>query len=348
MNFVESGIRIPLLIRERERSTSAFFRDRGQRYLVSIAYAPGAVDAAFAFAAAPTAAIAIVGRRPVIVLCERAMLRRAVQTATLRHAVKRNYAAATSAKKRALAKDQLGGTAETTSKPTSGTPPPPPPSSESSSSMLPVAAVGLVAAGGAAYYFDLIPGLSKEELKQDATKVEEKVQATTKEVEAKASAAATKVEEEVTKVVKEVEEKASEVAGKVKEEASALGNRVKSIHVPSTKRSPAEAPPPVEHPASGNRVSMKPQPSSAPSAAEAANELAEASMLETSATLAKAHRALRASFDETLFNDIENMSAPELRIRLIQLATEMEDRTKWEAVRLNEFLSMKEKETAEK
>lgn len=84
------------------------------------------------------------------------------------------------------------------------------------------------------------------------------------------------------------------------------------------------------------------------SAEAAAAELKQEAESATDGALRSAHRSLRANVDEAYLSDLEKLSIGELKIRLVQLAAEMEDRTKWEAVRLKEFLGMKEKETADK
>lgn len=90
-------------------------------------------------------------------------------------------------------------------------------------------------------------------------------------------------------------------------------------------------------------------PMSAPTtAANAMAELQSTTSLENSQTLAAAKAALRSDLDAEYFADLDKLSASELRVRVVQLATEMSDRTKWEAVRLKEFLAMKEKEAGEK
>ena len=90
-------------------------------------------------------------------------------------------------------------------------------------------------------------------------------------------------------------------------------------------------------------------PMSAISTAESAmSELQSTSTLQNSQTLAAANAALRSDLDMEYFKDIDALSESELRIRVVQLVTEMSDRTKWEAVRLKEFLAMKEKEVGEK
>ena len=83
-------------------------------------------------------------------------------------------------------------------------------------------------------------------------------------------------------------------------------------------------------------------------AANAMSELQSTNTLENSQTLAAARAALRSDLDADYFADLDKLSDSELRVRVVQLATEMSDRTKWEAVRLKEFLSMKEKEVGDK
>ena len=84
------------------------------------------------------------------------------------------------------------------------------------------------------------------------------------------------------------------------------------------------------------------------SATQALLELRSQIATESSQTLQVAHAALRSDLDQEYFQDLEDLSEKELRVRVVQLATEMSDRTKWEAVRLKEFLAMKEKEVGEK
>ena len=110
---------------------------------------------------------------------------------------------------------------------------------------------------------------------------------------------------------------------------------------PVPKPSPPEPIPELVVP-----VVLPPEPVHA-SVEDATRELQSARIDESSATLQKAHQALRASIDESLYSDLDNLSVSELKIRIIQLGTEMMERTKWEAVRLKEFLAMKEKEVAE-
>jgi mitofilin len=49
-----------------------------------------------------------------------------------------------------------------------------------------------------------------------------------------------------------------------------------------------------------------------------------------------------------ILKGLDDLSSSELRVKVVQLATEMGERAKWEAVRLREFLALKEKEVGEK
>ena len=152
------------------------------------------------------------------------------------------------------------------------------------------------------------------------------------------------------------------------------GNRVTTIVVPpidEENRPPQVVPADPEHPPNANKVTGLPFGGDADAAAggtggsgsaeesgqrehalvsaeEAAKEIASAAEGETEAKLRAAHKSLRADLDESYLADLDSLGERELRIRVVQLASEMDERTKWEAVRLKEFLSMKEKETAEK
>lgn len=64
--------------------------------------------------------------------------------------------------------------------------------------------------------------------------------------------------------------------------------------------------------------------------------------------LATAHSLSTTALDEKFLKELEGLTINDLKMRIVQLASEMNDRTKWEAVRLREFLAMKEKEISEK
>ena len=69
---------------------------------------------------------------------------------------------------------------------------------------------------------------------------------------------------------------------------------------------------------------------------------------ETSDVVRRANQEVLRSFDESLFEGLDDMTPAQLRARVMQLATEMKERTRWEALRLKEFLALKEKETADR
>jgi mitofilin len=64
--------------------------------------------------------------------------------------------------------------------------------------------------------------------------------------------------------------------------------------------------------------------------------------------LSQAHTLLTTALDEKFMKELEGLTIHDLKMRIVQLASEMNDRTRWEAVRLREFLAMKEKEIGEK
>lgn len=260
----------------------------------------------------------------------------------------------------------------------------PPSGGGGGSSALPIVALVAGAAGGA-YYMDLIPkdlmdmipglggGDGDKGAKEEAKKTE------VKKEEAAATPAAAVVEkkeekkEEKPAVVKKETKKAAKKE-KSKDDASPVGNRVVSIEAPPTSGRTMAPPTPVEHVPGGSRVSVekfssiyssKEEEAAAPPAEketpaptvptasiaiEAQKELSTPSVSSSKidVSLAMAHASMRASLDETFLKDLDSLSDGQLRVRIVQLASEMGERTKWEAVRLREFLAMKEKEVAER
>ena len=69
---------------------------------------------------------------------------------------------------------------------------------------------------------------------------------------------------------------------------------------------------------------------------------------ETAIAAAKALVETHTSLATSVIDDLDQMNTSQLKAKIFQLSAELQDRTKWEAVRLKEFLTMKEKETAEK
>lgn len=276
----------------------------------------------------------------------------------------------TSAQKRALQKEQISPLEKTSKPPTKTVSPPPPtasvpPSSSSSGNFLP-AVVGLIAVGvGGAYAMGIIPpdvlaalpGGKKDEEPNQSEK---------------------KVPKDETKV-----DKPDVLVDAEKTTTAATGNRVLNIHAPSTqgRRSDPIAVPP--HAMDGNRVSVKKfseyyggSPAEETDSKEAvagsenenvgksdpAKEITTAMISEAQKELKssgfgnnsidqeveKTYQMSKGTIDEAFLKDLEGLTMNELKIRIVQLASEMNDRTKWEAVRLREFLAMKEKEIAEK
>lgn len=149
------------------------------------------------------------------------------------------------------------------------------------------------------------------------------------------------------------------------------GNRVVQIHAPSSNGRQSEAVPIPEHPTNGNRVSVSLRPTgdnkaevkvspvpkvvmtvSVPSDVKGtlADDELKVSPLGPSridTELTKAEAAMKLAMENSL-KGLDELSPSELRVKVVQLATEMGERAKWEAVRLREFLSLKEKEVGEK
>lgn len=301
----------------------------------------------------------------------------------------------TAAQKRSLNKEQIGGK-DAKPKPSppvksptssssgsasggssSGSPPPPPPSTgggSGGSPIVPLVAFSAAAAGGA-YYMDLMPmeGLKNLISKEDK---EDKPVTVVEEVVADQKLDGNGNVDEKKDVEVETETEATEVKkeeDKVSESSVGNGNRVVSIQAPpSSGRSKADPPSPVQHNPDGNRVSVekfaniygssssnetpeeskevKSIPSTASVAAAAQEELTTSVTLTSTRiddALQQAHATMRATLNDSFLKDLDKLGESELRIRIIQLASEMGERTKWEAVRLREFLSMKEKEVAD-
>lgn len=237
----------------------------------------------------------------------------------------------------------------------------PPKSSRGKNRMLlPAAGATLMGGLGAAYYFELLP-LTSEEIEKT---VEEEVPKKVEEPEVEKALIPEKVEKLVEDPVKKkVEElvkvEASEAPIKRKTVSEGGGgNRVTQIVAPPVDEAnrPPQVVNPVLHDPQGSRVSMdvviSEQKAPIVTVDEAAKELqsAIATVEEEAASqaLRSAHRALRANLEEHLFKDLDSLTTSELKIRVVQLVTELQERTKWEAVRMKEFISMKEHETSEK
>jgi len=249
--------------------------------------------------------------------------------------------------------------------------------------ILGILALGAIGAGGA-YYMDMIPGTLKNAAKKSesggaekkaAPELKEVVEEVTHPEEAEGAATeevATEVTtEEAPPAVEETPEEPmtegteDDLPTEETEEEESLehpedGNRVdtdkissfyKTVSESRAKQQLEEAEEAAEKATQYNESyeTVPADPAAALSSATAAmNELQTTTSLESSHTLAAARAALRSDLDQEYFKDLDTLNASQLRVRVVQLATEMADRTKWEAVRLKEFLAMKEKEVGEK
>ena len=206
----------------------------------------------------------------------------------------------------------------------------PPSSTGGSSNALPVvAALALAGGGGLAYYMDLIPGLGGKEDKGIVSQ-----------------AKAGKIENgEAAKGIPAEDKEATPEESATRSEV-ATGNKVENIELPkgSSKSSPPLAV--TEHPVGGHKVLMKPASEHVPTADTALKELQTVLAKESSESLQETCEEL-SKIPSLNMDDLDSLTITQLKVRLVQLAKEMEDRTKWEAVRLKEFLAMKEKDTAE-
>ena len=150
------------------------------------------------------------------------------------------------------------------------------------------------------------------------------------------------------------------------EVASAAPHRVTTIDLPASMKNTAAkgaVPQVKEHPSDGHRVLMK-TAKEEPTTSENEEDEADAE-LETERALAALQTSVTAAATEALLashptmwtatsvasasaplGDLETLSVDQLKGRVVQLATELKDRTKWEALRLKEFLAMKEQEVS--
>jgi hypothetical protein len=274
----------------------------------------------------------------------------------------------TSAQKRALNKQQLEG--ETKAAATGGgdaiKPAAVPPASDGSGSGGGggggLVGILLLGAGGvgAAYYNDMIPKEYLPDFMKEQSKPTEKkknISAELKEAvkEVKAMQAAEKLAQEAGKV----EEAKSEPVETIEHPEN--GNRVTNEKIQSfySKVNDGRAKEDLEKAQEsavkatqyneGETVTITREVNTTlPSSASAIYELQSKSQSESSSAIALAQANLRSDLDQTFLQDLDTLSPTQLRTRLIQLVAEMSDRTKWEAIRIQEFLSLKEKEVGEK
>jgi len=78
------------------------------------------------------------------------------------------------------------------------------------------------------------------------------------------------------------------------------------------------------------------------------DELSAKKAQSSSRALRGARQAIQEQLEEQQnLRDLDSMTEEEqLNIKLVQLAQQLEERTKWEAVRMPEFMALKEKEVS--
>jgi len=213
---------------------------------------------------------------------------------------------------------------------------------------LPLLVLAGIGAGGAAYYNDMIPGLSmndtppkkvmqkEKELLQDV--VEEVVSTKTEST----SCSELTVTEEVKEAKKTVLPTGEEVVHKAVENAAARAAAESLEFVDSTASSSVPKVDIVSQPSVHDDMS---RPTASIGNYEITFSIDPESELRSSRTAMATSAPIPINIDgsDYLVN-IDSLTTPELRTRLVQLATEMSNRTKWEAARLNEFLTVKERE----
>ena len=213
---------------------------------------------------------------------------------------------------------------------------------------LPLLVLAGIGAGGAAYYNDMIPGLSmndtppkkvmqkEKELLQDV--VEEVVSTKTEST----SSSELTVTEEVKEAKKTVLPTGEEVVHKAVENAAARAAAESLEFVDSTASSSVPKVDTVSQPSVHDDMS---RPTASIGNYEITFSIDPESELRSSRTAMATSAPIPSNIDgsDYLVN-IDSLTTPELRTRLVQLATEMSNRTKWEAARLNEFLTVKERE----
>eukprot|EP00529_Nitzschia_sp_RCC80_P041700 CAMPEP_0113487524 /NCGR_PEP_ID=MMETSP0014_2-20120614/25552_1 /TAXON_ID=2857 /ORGANISM="Nitzschia sp." /LENGTH=631 /DNA_ID=CAMNT_0000381221 /DNA_START=198 /DNA_END=2090 /DNA_ORIENTATION=- /assembly_acc=CAM_ASM_000159 len=274
-------------------------------------------------------------------------------------------AAATSREKRALTEQQVKGTGGGTTTTAKGSTPPPPATTSPApsggggggggGSMVPMLAVLAAAGGGAAYYFDMFGGSSsssgdeskqqKEEekphKKEPVTIVEADVVETTKDDGT--------VQEEVVVTEETI------AAGELKDAAAVVVSAEQEAEVVKQAAPVVVQEPKTETPAPVTTTTAAVASETAPSSSsldeskimETLNELKAQLNAKTDKALTEAHREL-AKLSTLDMDDLESMTPTQLKVRLVQMAKDMDEQAKWEAVRLQEFLALKEREVEDK
>jgi hypothetical protein len=142
--------------------------------------------------------------------------------------------------------------------------------------------------------------------------------------------------EKVVEKVKVVEKK---VEPKKKVEPSKKASAAKEATAPAPSAS-----------LSGSVPSPPPSPTTTPSVDSdvapiltSARKARLANLKATTEELAIMNSAMKKELDSTVLKDLDKLSEEELRYRVVQLAAEMGERVKWEAVRMQEFLRQNER-----
>ena len=275
------------------------------------------------------------------------------------HLSRRRMLTAATSKKRALSKQQLSGQQPASSgapapaEPTSGAPAAAtaPEGADTSSNAVPIILALAVAGAGGAYYMGLIPGA--ESLIGDSAKDKEtaagKEEVASAEKEEKG--AESKQAQQTATPQEDDETESGEVSIVQDSNVSAAepessGNRVVKINFPAAGNRSEPPNVVVDHPAGGNRVLMEPSKGHEATVDTALQELEKELAAHSSRSLSEAHEELAKLYSLDM-TDIDKLTTTQLKVRLVQMAKDLEERTKWEAVRLKEFLAMKEKETAD-
>lgn len=254
----------------------------------------------------------------------------------------------TAQQKRALNEAQIKGEA---ANPTSSD------SGGGSSNAAPIAiTLGLGAAGAYYYYYTTS---QRDGSSSDVTVDKSEVASSSLSMDDKAAAATPHNNKEDKE---ESEETAKSGRDKVDEEdgtSAGVGNRVTKIPASSKMQAGAAVAGGVttqqeeeaeEHPEAGHRVTtLVPQQKNEPIDTSMTDAAIAALQSETTVATAK---ALVDSNNAVALSTIQELDSLEdvaqLKAKILQLSSELQDRTKWEAIRLKEFLVMKEKEVAEK
>ena len=237
---------------------------------------------------------------------------------------------ATTKQKRALKQSQLQGSAAAAAQASDKTAAPPVPPSDgggsSNASLVPLGLAGLAAAGGAVYYYSTLDvAVEEAAVNKKETPKEESTETKKDEIEE--------------------QEKPKSIAA------------LSSVAFPAKMRNTVAPEIVVEaHPEGGNKVGLvsgksKPAPpkDDATMTTKALSQLQPQNQTSKSAqAVRESHQSAWSELQTDYLQDLDAQSPAQLQARLVQLATELKDRTKWEAVRLQELLALKEKETSDR